>query len=158
MKVLLVRHAEAADVGRDGVRSDGERPLTEAGHATAARLASALHSKGYSFDALLCSPLLRARQTAEPLKRLLAGSAPFAICPELAPESDAPDVVCCAIVSLKVKGVVVVGHLPDIAGLARYLCGGHVEFDKGTAASFDCGGDLSEGASTLEWLLSPEWY
>ena len=42
MKLILVRHAEAVDLGTDGVASDFDRPLTDLGRRQAAGLATAL--------------------------------------------------------------------------------------------------------------------
>ena len=162
MKIVLVRHAEAGSVGDPGVPCDADRPLTEFGRATAERLSGALATRGYFFDALVCSPLLRARLTGEPLKRLLkTGTGKFVVCDGLAPDSRRPESVLKTIEELNAGQVLVVGHLPDIAVLAGMLIGAGaraIEFDKGTAACFDCGGVRSVGVATLTWLLSPEWY
>ena len=138
------------------------RPLTVQGRAIAERLAAALETRHCRFDAILCSPLLRARQTAEPLKRLLAeATSQFAICEALASGHHDPDAVCGAIAELGVERIAVVGHLPDIAELAGYLlgiAGGAVEFEWGTAAFFECGSSLRAGHAALDWLITPEWY
>src|SRR5262249_58867702 len=60
VRVILVRHAEAAPGD-----PDAERPLTDAGHRTAEELAARLAAERPG--AILCSPLLRARQTATPI-------------------------------------------------------------------------------------------
>lgn len=56
----LLRHAEAAD----GVPDD-ERPLTERGIRQARDAGRALAALGVALDTCLCSPKLRALQTAE---------------------------------------------------------------------------------------------
>src|SRR5688500_14172625 len=64
-KLLLVRHGETA-ANRDGLvlgRADPE--LTEEGHRQAERLAAAVGRAGV--QSIYTSPLLRARQTAEPI-------------------------------------------------------------------------------------------
>jgi probable phosphoglycerate mutase len=63
MELLLMRHAQPEWVREE--RSVVNPPLTELGHAQAARLAKALVAE--EFDELYVSPLLRARQTAAPL-------------------------------------------------------------------------------------------
>ena len=60
---MLIRHAQP-EWTRHG-RSVVNPPLTELGHAQAARLAKAVVSE--SFDELYVSPLTRARQTAAPV-------------------------------------------------------------------------------------------
>jgi len=63
MELVLVRHGEPEWV-RDGL-SVGNPPLTERGHRQARATADALF--GEVFDEIWVSPLIRARQTAEPL-------------------------------------------------------------------------------------------
>src|SRR5262249_773808 len=79
MKVMLVRHAEAAPGDPDELRT-----LTPAGHEQARRLGERLRADGLEPDAVLTSPLLRARETAadlgfgepEPLDPLGPGATP----------------------------------------------------------------------------------
>jgi probable phosphoglycerate mutase len=63
MEIVLVRHAEPEWV-LDGLNVSNP-PLTGRGHTQAARLAERLASE--RFDEIVVSPLVRARQTAEPL-------------------------------------------------------------------------------------------
>jgi ABC-type glutathione transport system ATPase component len=62
MKVVLVRHAEAAPGDPDELRA-----LTPAGHEQARRLGEQLRAEGIRPDAVLTSPLLRARETGADL-------------------------------------------------------------------------------------------
>ncbi len=64
MQITLVRHAEPEWV-RDGLSVD-DPPLTERGHRQAALLAERL--AGETFDEVVVSPLVRARQTLDPLR------------------------------------------------------------------------------------------
>lgn len=63
MELVLIRHGEPEWV-RDGLNVD-DPPLTLRGHEQARRLADALADE--TFDEILVSPLVRARQTAAPL-------------------------------------------------------------------------------------------
>lgn len=65
---VLVRHADAGDK-RNWTRPDAERPLSVEGWAQAARLVDLL--AGLRIERLLTSPLLRCRQTLEPLAAAL---------------------------------------------------------------------------------------
>jgi phosphohistidine phosphatase len=157
MQLLLVRHAEAVDYG-EGVSSDADRHLTMRGMATAQKLADTLQGK-LQLDAVVCSPFLRAKQTAEPLLSLAPAGSQLLYCPELVPMSQAPAAVAEKVAGLGVRAVAVVGHLPDIGVFAAWLMGGGtVEFDRGTAALIVTDARANEGSGALRWLLSPDWY
>ena len=66
LDVLLVRHAEPIPVGSDGV-ADDDRPLTEAGRAAAAELATELDE--YEISAVYSSPYARSLETVSPIAR-----------------------------------------------------------------------------------------
>ena len=67
MEIVLIRHGEP-EWSRDGF-AIGNPPLTDRGHHQAAAMADYLRDE--QFDEVLCSPLVRARQTAAPLLGLL---------------------------------------------------------------------------------------
>ena len=60
MKLVLMRHAEAADL-----TTDGERYLTEKGHNDAKNMGRVLKNCNWQWLEVRTSPLLRARQTAD---------------------------------------------------------------------------------------------
>jgi phosphohistidine phosphatase len=112
MRLVLVRHAEAAPGSPDELRT-----LTDEGRAQARALGERLRAEGTRPDAVLTSPLLRARQTAEALgvgepeedDRLAPGMTPEAVR---------------AVVEERGGTVVVVGHQPDCSRVASALSGG----------------------------------
>lgn len=67
MEIVLIRHGQPEWV-RDGLNV-ADPPLTELGRRQAEWMAEALRDE--HFDEVLVSPLTRARQTAEPLNKLL---------------------------------------------------------------------------------------
>lgn len=115
MQLYLVRHAEAADGDPDELR-----PLTAEGRKAARSLGERLLAEGIHPDAVLTSPLLRARETGAELAR------PAGLEPEpderLAPGATAEDVRAAA--SERGEVVVVVGHQPDCGKIAAALTGG----------------------------------
>jgi phosphohistidine phosphatase len=112
MRLLIVRHAEAAAGNPDELR-----PLTSEGREHARALGARLREQGLVADAIVSSPLLRARETAEALglgepevdERLAPGATPF-------------DVRDAAIG--RGETVVVVGHQPDCSKAVAALTGG----------------------------------
>ena len=115
MQLYLVRHAQAADGEPDELR-----PLTAEGRRAARELGERLAADGVRPDAVLTSPLLRARQTGAELARA-AGIEPE---PDerLAPGATADDVKSAAVG--RGETVVVVGHQPDCGRIAAALTGG----------------------------------
>ena len=120
MRLFVVRHAEAAPGDPDELR-----PLTEAGRAVARALGEYLADR--DLDAVLASPLLRARETAEAIAR------PSGLTAEpderLAPGADA-DTVREAVAG-RGEAVVAVGHQPDCSEIVLALTGERVPFEPG---------------------------
>jgi phosphohistidine phosphatase len=104
VRLYIVRHAKAADG-----EPDEARPLTGAGRETARALGERLAAEGVRPDAVVTSPLLRARETAAEVAR------PFGVEPEaderLSPGAEPDDIRAAA--SGRGETVVVVGHQPD---------------------------------------------
>ena len=65
MLLLLARHADAGVSDHSRWPDDGDRPLTDLGRTTQHVMAQRLVDASLSPDAIVTSPLLRARQTAE---------------------------------------------------------------------------------------------
>src|SRR5262249_37822390 len=112
MKVVLVRHAEAAPGDPDELRT-----LTTAGHEQARQLGERLRADGIEADAVLTSPLLRARQTAADL-----GFGEPEPVDGLGPAAPADDVK--AAVAGRGGTVVIGGHQPDCGRIIAALRGG----------------------------------
>ena len=112
MRLVLVRHAEAAPGDPDELRAP-----TPEGQEQARRLGERLRSNGVQPDAVLSSPLLRARQTADAL-----GFGEPEPLDALAPGATAEDVR--AAVAGRGDTVVVVGHQPDCSRVTAALRGG----------------------------------
>jgi phosphohistidine phosphatase len=112
MRLLIVRHAEAVPGSPDELRS-----LTPEGRERARELGRRLREEGIHPDAVVSSPLLRARETAQALdlgepevdERLAPGATPF-------------DVRDAALGRGAL--VLVVGHQPDCSRAVAVLTGG----------------------------------
>jgi phosphohistidine phosphatase len=115
MRLYLVRHAEAAPGEPDELRA-----LTPEGRRQAQELGQRLQADGVEPDAILTSPLLRARETGDALAEATGVEAQ----PDerLAPGATEEDVR--AAVAGRGETVVVVGHQPDCGRIAAALGGG----------------------------------
>src|SRR5580765_2889893 len=115
MRVYLVRHAEAEPGEPDELRA-----LTPHGKWQAKEVGERFARRGIRADAVLSSPLLRARQTAE---AIAAEAGVVAERDErLAPGATADDVR--AVVAGRGETVVVVGHQPDCGLIVAAIGGG----------------------------------
>jgi phosphohistidine phosphatase len=114
MHLVLVRHAEAANGTPDELR-----PLTANGREQARSLGERLQAEGVRPDAIVTSPLVRARETAE----LLGGELGVRPVPdERAAPGATPEGIAEAVAG-KGETVVVVGHQPDCSRIAAALTG-----------------------------------
>jgi phosphohistidine phosphatase len=126
MRLFLVRHAEAAPGEPDDLR-----PLTTAGRTTARALGEQL--AGEQPEAVISSPLLRARETAEQIARA-AGLEPEAD-ERLAPGATLADVR--AAVAGRGETVVAVGHQPDCSEIVLEATGRETSFAPGAVAEVE---------------------
>lgn len=63
--ITLVRHAESVGNAENRLQGQSDYPLSEKGRAQARALAQRWQDEGLTFDQVIASPLLRARETAE---------------------------------------------------------------------------------------------
>jgi phosphohistidine phosphatase len=162
MRMILVRHAEAVAKGENGVAKDFDRPLTEHGREQARKLALAFVAHGVTPGAVVTSPLVRARETAEPLLPLLPGPEKEPVlCDYLAVDALKPKRLAKLVADLGADTVILVGHNPDLSAYAGWLLGAGetaIELEKGAAALIEFEGDAEKGAGRLGWLVTPGWF
>jgi phosphohistidine phosphatase len=115
VQLYLVRHADAVPGQPDELRT-----LTSDGRAEARALGERLAADGVKPDAVLTSPLLRARETGAEVAR--ATDASTESDERLSPGATVEDVRA-AIVG-RGERVVVIGHQPDCGRVAAALTGG----------------------------------
>src|SRR5262245_15940784 len=83
MDLFLMRHGEADSAAA----RDEDRALTEAGKTDVREAARGMARLGLRFDVALCSPLLRARETAEAVIEETGPDCPLIAAEELVPDS-----------------------------------------------------------------------
>ena len=154
MRLLVLRHARAAPPSPEG--DDAARALTAEGERRfrdAARHIARLVPRP---DALLTSPLLRARQTAA-----ILAAAWGDIHPALEPVLSAGSVDrIMAVLENHPRDatVVLVGHEPTVSALVAGFVGAHgeaVAFEPGGAALLEVT-SVSRGGGCLVWFLGPD--
>ncbi|MGO9490462.1 MAG: phosphohistidine phosphatase SixA [Solirubrobacteraceae bacterium] len=144
-QLWLLRHADAEP---HGSREDSERRLTERGERQARAAGIALARLGARFDAVLFSPKVRARQTAELAaeawdEQERSRLAPY---PPLAGGFDAAQVRDVFAGVDRDGAVLLVGHEPDLSRTAGELSGARIDLKKGGLAVLrleGAGGELT---------------
>jgi phosphohistidine phosphatase len=115
--ILLMHHADAVEESLT-IR-ESHRYLTAEGRDQSARVARRLAAQGLAVDAVLCSPLMRAVQTAE-LAAAALGVAAVEALPDLAPGGDAH--AAAEALARRAGSVLAVGHEPDLSAIGALLC------------------------------------
>lgn len=119
MKLYLVRHGDAVPEQQAG--SDRDRWLSPRGREAARVLTRLLREAGVSPEAIVCSPLPRAVQTAELIAAGLDHLHVITTLHSLEPTAF-PHVAATAVQKAGAN-VIVVGHEPSISGLGAYFLG-----------------------------------
>jgi phosphohistidine phosphatase len=149
-QLWLLRHAEAEP---HGTRQDAERRLTKRGEGQARAAGIALRRLGVKFDAVLYSPKVRARQTAELAAEAWSAQQRKRLreYPPLAGDFDAQRALE-ALADVGSEGVLLlVGHEPDLSRVAGDLTGGRLDLKKGGVAAVR----LEGSGGQLAVLLRP---
>lgn len=160
MDLYILRHAIAVSRDDASIPRDSDRPLTTKGAAKLRKVVRGMKALGLSFDLILTSPYVRARQTAELVADDLGAATTVERTPHLAPDGD-PRALMDLIGSRPHDGgrILVVGHEPYLSQLISVLVLG----DERTAITMKKAGlcRLAIQAprygrcARLEWLLTP---
>jgi len=160
--LLLVRHADAVPLGENGATTDFDRALSEHGVEQAKALAAALTERGIVPDVVATSPLVRAVQTAEPLRELLNPDAHrYVISERLSPGELRPRKLAEELLATEGRLIAAVGHNDHISQFAAWLLGapeGSIDLKKGAAMLIAFPDGIAKAGGTVEWLVTPKWY
>jgi phosphohistidine phosphatase len=149
----LLRHADAGDPAA-WPGDDADRPLSPKGERQAERLGSFLADRGLTPDAIISSPLARARKTAEIVGRRLGV--------EVAPDERLAGPLGLAVLDQVLADAgrptqpILVGHDPDFSELLTILSGAELSMRKGAFARLEIRGAVATGRATLRWLIPPD--
>lgn len=153
MRLLLLRHGIAEDAGPRTGHRDAPRELTPEGAERMRAAADGMAALGVGAEALLTSPLIRCRQTADIVGARL-GLAPTEVA-GLAPGMDLGDLGDALLGWPDAGSVMVCGHQPDLSEVVADLTGGaYVEFRKGSLALLDVDA-VRPGGGRLRALYPP---
>ncbi|MCI0545917.1 MAG: phosphohistidine phosphatase SixA [Candidatus Rokubacteria bacterium] len=160
MRVILMRHAEAGAADPRRWPDDRERPLTDEGRKAHRKVARALRAMGVKIDALLTSPLVRARQTADITARVYDLSEAIEVTDALGDRGTVAS-------ALERLGrcppdgrMLCVGHEPLLSKLAAVLVSrdgsARIEMKKSGTIAIDCDGAPAPGRGALRFHFRPK--
>jgi phosphohistidine phosphatase len=120
MRLFLVRHGEAATLGGT-IKHDVDRPLTGAGADAAVEVGRLIAHSGERVGTILCSPLVRAVQTARRIAETLPEHPAVRETNNLAP-GFRPSTLLAEVSAVGEEGAVIaIGHQPDLGMFLSYL-------------------------------------
>ena len=146
--------------GTAGFENDADRPLIPKGERRLRSAAAAMEKLELSFDLILSSPFIRAKQTAEIVASELKLKKRVEFFDGLVPSGN-PKALIHALNELKPapENVLLVGHEPYLSRLISLLVSGHadavIEMKKGGLCKLETT-ELRHGqCARLAWLLTP---
>lgn len=157
MNLYVVRHADARPLGGT-ITTDSERPLSPRGEMDARAMGRVLARVEPQPPLFVCSPLLRARRTAELLGEPFKTAVPPDAWDDLAPGIRFKNVVAHLLAS-SAHTVVLIGHQPDMGHLLAYLIADgatEIALPPGAMASLTLPPGTGAGSARLHWLVTPE--
>jgi phosphohistidine phosphatase len=160
LKLILIRHgiAEDREEFAQTAQPDQERPLTDDGRKRMKRAARGFRELVEQLDLLATSPLKRAVQTAEIIRKQYDDVA-VVVTDSLRPDRPFEEFLAWLLHLEDAQLVAAVGHDPQLSSLASWLLTGNedarIEMKKGSALLLEFKGEVKAGGAQLLWLLTP---
>lgn len=155
--LYIFRHAEAYQVGENGIETDEERPLTSKGKSVTAEVCAGLRKLGISGDLIWHSPLVRAVETAE----IIRGQLQIPHMEEkrgLAYVSEAEDLFLSLTKLPPGLNLFIVGHQPQlgdwVSRLATGSPNGDIALSKSGVARVDLITQETHPRGELRWMMT----
>lgn len=162
MNLYLMRHGVAVPADDPGVVHDNERPLTAKGIKRLRRAGRGLRRLDIPFDAILTSPILRARQSAEIVAAALGKEALLEEISGLAPESTLEQLLAELTLYHHRDHLLLVGHQPLVGQTIGFMLYGKrgqqldIDVRKGSLCRIEVDVLPPSTAGTLHWFLTPK--
>ena len=155
MELLIIRHGDAEARGSRG--DDASRRLTEDGRKKFRRGAKGLLELMPELDALVSSPLVRARETAEIVAEVHGGLAiEETAC--LEPEREPKELADFLAARSASSRLAIVGHEPHLSHAASWFLAGlrnsFIELEKGGACLLTFPDEIGAGRARLVFSLT----
>ena len=161
MNIFLLRHGLAVEPESVGIAKDSERPLTPKGERKLWKIAQAIAALELSFDWVLASPYVRARQTAEIVAEALGLGNEIQLTESLVPAGSMKKLI--ELMNHRKPApanVLLVGHEPYLSDLISVLISGGTDLEvtmkKGGFCKLSTASLEHGRCAVLEWLLTPK--
>ena len=159
MKLWIVRHGIARDVGENGIARDEDRTLSPKGVRRTREAACALGVFGAAPDRIASSPLPRALETAALLSEALNRECGLDLLDGLRPGGDMAEAWHWMRRHAREAQLMIVGHMPDVSVLAAQCIArsadAAVRFGKAAACGIEFDALPERGYGVLDFLLQP---
>lgn len=162
MEIYFLRHGIAEELGLESGKKDADRALTPEGVKKTQKAAKGMLSMKLVFDAIVSSPYVRARETAELTAKTLGFSEKIQFSDALIPHAEVKEFIKLIKIYNKNEKILCVGHQPNLGRIVSALLAKSedlmIDFRKGGLCRVDlspdlCSGDV-KGCATLCWLLT----
>lgn len=160
MNLYLLRHGIAVDPSVPDFTDDAKRPLTSKGKRRLRQITDAMSALKISFDVIISSPYVRAKQTAEIIAKSFKREKQLKFSDELTPGGN-PKSLIQQLNALrpKPKNILLVGHEPYLGKLIALLTAGNtnmeIDMRKGSLCLLETETLRYERCATLVCLLAP---
>jgi phosphohistidine phosphatase len=160
MNLYLLRHGIAADPSLPDFADDAERPLTPKGKHRLRQIVKAMRALDLSFNAIISSPYLRAKQTAEIVVKSLKRRRQLQFSGDLAPDGNPKSLIQqLNEMRPKPKNILLVGHEPYLSKLISLLTAGNtameIDLKKGGLCRLETDALRYAKCATFAYLLTP---
>jgi phosphohistidine phosphatase len=160
MHIYLLRHGIAASPGAENHFNDAKRALTPEGVTKMREVSSGLKKLGVTFDLVVSSPLVRAKETAEIVVESLNIKEPTREWKHLEPDGSIEGLMRQLQKHQEKTSVLLVGHQPFLGFLACYLIFGSekvsLAFKKGGICCIRVDEFPPKAGGELVWMLPPK--
>lgn len=160
MDIYILRHGKAEEHTQT-ISSDYKRQLTETGKKELECIAKAIKNLDIEFDTIISSPLIRAKQTAEIIKKHVKSKKKIIFWDELKPEIDVSKTVKKLYAFKSTSSVLLVGHEPHLSTLIAVLISNNsnsanISLKKGGFVHIKANHNKSELSCFLRSLMTPK--
>lgn len=159
LELYMIRHGFAGKNLEDETL-DEERSLKKKGKDQIKGIAKGLKGLKISFDLILTSPLLRAKESAELLNAYCSNTKEATVTDLLKPDSSYTGLITFLNGLKDAEKIALVGHEPFLSGFASYCLSKSknslLNLKKGGVLMLEVDKIIKPGQCMLSWLLEPE--